>query len=225
MGGSWAFFDLDGTLTDPGLGITNSIRYAMDRAGMAPWPREALYRFIGPPLLTEFQAVFGVDAAAADGLLRDFRVYFEDRGIFENQMYDGIPVLLARLRDAGLRLGVATSKPEEFAVQILEHFGIAPYFDAVSGSGMDERTRATKAEVLARALSLAGEPARESAVLVGDRRHDVLGAKALGLGALGVLYGYGSREELLDAGADALAESVEDVGDQLLFGPLAARIL
>jgi len=218
-------FDLDGTLTDPGLGITNSIRYAMDRAGLAPWPREALYRFIGPPLLTEFQAAFGVDAAAADRLIRDFRVYFSDRGIFENQMYEGIPALLERLRAAGRRLGVATSKPEAFAVRILEHVGLDRFFDVVSGSGMDERTRATKRDVLARALALAGEPDRSRTVLVGDRRHDVEGAKALGVGSLGVLYGYGSREELTAAGADCLAETVADVGAQLLHGPIAARML
>ena len=212
----WIFFDLDGTLTDPGEGITNSIRYAMERAGMTPWPREALYRFVGPPLLTEFQEAFGVDAAAADGLLRDFRVYFTRQGIFENQMYDGIPALLALLRAAGRRLGVATSKPEAFAVQILEHFGIAGYFDVVAGSGLDERTRATKRDVLARALALAGEPDRSRAVLAGDRRHDVEGAQALGVYSLGVLYGYGSRAELTEAGADLLAETVPAVGEVLL---------
>ena len=209
-------FDLDGTLTDPGLGITNAIAYALAEAGMPVPPREALYRFIGPPLLPEFQAVYGVDEAGARALLADFRVYFSDRGIWENRVYDGVPEMLAALRDAGCRLLLATGKPEHFAVQILERFGLAPYFTAVAGSAEDERN-AAKDQVIALALSRAGAgPA--GAVMVGDRLHDVRGAHAHGIPALGVLYGYGTRAELEAAGADGLAETVADIPRLLLGG-------
>ena len=206
-------FDLDGTLTDPGLGITNSIRYAMEQRSMPPLPREQLYRFIGPPLLEEFQRVFGVSRAESEAMLAEFRVYFEKTGIWENRLYPGVPEMLARLKEHGCRLVLATSKPEVFAVQILEHFDLFPYFDAVAGSDLDE-TRTAKGEVIAYALHKAGGSG--SAIMVGDRRHDVLGARENGLDALGVLYGYGNREELERAGARYLAGQVEEIAGILL---------
>lgn len=206
-------FDLDGTLTDPGIGITNSIAYALEQRGMPVPPREQLFRFIGPPLLEEFQKVYGVTEAEARELVAQFRVYFESRGIFENRMYDGIPEMLQRLRDHGCRLVLATSKPEVFAEQVLEHFSLRQYFTAVAGSTIDEG-RTDKAEVIAYALDkleAAGRP-----LMVGDRRHDVVGAQANNIPCLGVLYGYGSRQELTEAGAVRLAETVEDVADLAL---------
>lgn len=206
-------FDLDGTLTDPGIGITNSIAYALEQRGMPVPPREQLFRFIGPPLLKEFQKVYGVTEAEARELVAQFRVYFESRGIFENRMYDGIPEMLQRLRDHGCRLVLATSKPEVFAEQVLEHFSLRQYFTAVAGSTIDEG-RTDKAEVIAYALDkleAAGRP-----LMVGDRRHDVVGAQANNIPCLGVLYGYGSRQELTEAGAVRLAETVEDVADLAL---------
>lgn len=206
-------FDLDGTLTDPGIGITNSIAYALEQRGMPVPPREQLFRFIGPPLLDEFQKVYGVTEAEARELVAQFRVYFESRGIFENRMYEGIPEMLQRLRDHGCRLVLATSKPEVFAEQVLEHFSLRQYFTAVAGSTIDEG-RTDKAEVIAYALGkleAAGRP-----LMVGDRRHDVVGAQANKIPCLGVLYGYGSRQELTEAGAVRLAETVEDVADLAL---------
>lgn len=206
-------FDLDGTLTDPGIGITNSIAYALEQSNMPVPPREQLYQFIGPPLLEEFQKVYGVTEAEARALVAQFRVYFESRGIFENRMYDGIPEMLQRLRDHGCRLVLATSKPEVFAEQVLEHFGLRSYFTAVAGSTIDEG-RTDKAEVIAYALGkldVAGRP-----LMVGDRKHDVVGARTNGIPCLGVLYGYGSRQELLGAGAVRLAEQVSDVADIIL---------
>jgi len=209
-----AFFDLDGTLTDSSEGITNSVAYALRRKGIPVPDRRELYRFIGPPLADEMMEVYCVSRDEAVEMVGWFREYFEDRGIFENRLYGGIAEMLARLRENGWRLAVATSKPEPFAEIILEHFGIRSYFGTVAGSTMDE-SRASKEAVLTYALEKAGARGEES-VMVGDRKHDMLGAKKSGIAALGVLYGYGSREELTMAGADALAESVPDVADLLI---------
>ena len=208
------FFDLDGTLTDPGVGITNSVAYALERRGIRVADKKELYCFIGPPLVDSFQQYYGFSPSDARAAVDVYREYFADRGIFENEVYPGIPSLLARLRDAGLRLAMATNKPERFAVRIAEHFGIAGFFDCIAGAAMDE-TRTQKWEVVEYALERCGAD-RDRVLMVGDREHDVLGAKRCGLSCLGVLYGYGSREELERAGACALVPTVEAVGDFIL---------
>lgn len=209
------FFDLDGTLTDPGVGITNSVAYALERYGIRVPDRQALYPFIGPPLVESFRRFYGFSPADARAAVDVYREYYADRGIFENRVYPGIPALLERLRSAGRTLVMATSKPEPFALRIAEHFGLAKHFFCIAGATMDE-TRAHKWEVIEYALSRCGAPDPARVLMVGDREHDVLGAQRCGLACLGVLYGYGSREELQRAGAVALAASVEDVGDYIL---------
>ena len=209
------FFDLDGTLTDPGLGITNAVRYALERWGIRVDDRRALYPFIGPPLVDSFMRFYGFSAADARAAVDVYREYFAEKGIFENEVYPGIPELLSRLKKAGLKLVMATSKPEPFALRIAEHFGLAKYFDCVAGAAMDE-TRTQKWEVVEYALSRCGVTDRAAVLMVGDREHDVLGAARCGIRTLGVLYGYGSREELESAGAVAVADSVEAVGDYIL---------
>lgn len=204
-------FDLDGTLTDSAPGILNAVRFALDGAGIPIPPEQDLLRFIGPPLQTEFQAAFGLDADGAMSLVRRFQVYFRKDGMFENRVYDGVPAMLDRLLASGRRAAVATSKPEPFAKTILDHFGLSRYFAAVVGSGLDEKTRATKSEVVRQALELL---APGSALLVGDRSHDVEGARANGVPCVGVLYGYGSREEL--SGAAYTAGSVAELSGLLL---------
>lgn len=205
------FFDLDGTLTDSAPGILNAVRFALEGAGMPVPPEQELMRFIGPPLTTEFQAAFGISGEEAAGLVRRFQVYFRKDGMFENRVYDGVPDMLERVLSSGLRTAVTTSKPEVFARTILDHFGLSKYFTVIVGSELDEKNRATKAEVVAQALT-ALAPAR--ALLVGDRCHDVEGAHANGIPCLGVLYGYGSREELSEA--EYIAESVEALSDVLV---------
>ena len=199
------FFDLDGTLTDSGPGITASVAYALEKLGTEPPAREALRRFIGPPLLQSFARFCGFDEAKCREAVRLYREYFTAGGMFENSVYPGIPEALAELRAAGFRLAVATSKPELFSREIVAHFGLAGCFEAVCGAAMDE-TRTEKADVLRYALDTLGVKAEES-LMVGDRAHDVLGAKALGVPCVGVLWGYGSREELTAADAAALAET------------------
>ena len=208
------FFDLDGTLTDSGPGILASVAYALEKLGVAPPEREALRPFIGPPLLWSFGHFYGFDEAKSREAVRLYREYFTAGGMFENSVYPGIPEALERLRGAGFRLAVATSKPEEFSRQIIAHFGLEGYFEAICGATMDE-SRTEKAEVIRYALETVGAAAEES-LMVGDREHDVIGAKAVGVPCLGALWGYGSREELTKAGADALAETPEQMAEWIL---------
>lgn len=211
----WILFDLDGTLTDPAQGITNSIAYALWKMGRAVPDRKELTRFIGPPLLETFRMDFGFSEDEAGTALRYFRAYFSEKGIYENRIYEGIGELLGALKMSGKMLAVATSKPEPFAVRILEHFGIADYFSCVAGSRIDE-TRTEKADVIRYALEKAGKFADRTAVMVGDRMYDILGARAAGIASVGVLYGFGTREELAAAGAPFLAADIEEVAGLLM---------
>lgn len=210
---SAVLFDLNGTLTDPGEGITNSVAYALQCRGISVPEREALYAFIGPPLSESFMRYFGFSAEEAEEAIRTYRVYFRDRGIFENRVYDGIAKLLQSLRDAGFRTVLATSKPEAFARRILAHFHLIDLFDQVTGASMDG-SLCQKGDVIAKALQDADLTPSE-AVMVGDRRYDIDGAHQNGMRAIGVLYGYGSREELTEAGADDLASDVVSLGSIL----------
>ena len=178
-------FDLDGTLTDPAEGITNALMHAQRRLGMAVSPREALYVFIGPPLIETFMSEWGLTRAEADQALLYYREHFSVKGLFENVPYPGIGACLGSLKAAGLRLFVATSKPEPLSLRILEHFDLLPYFEAVAGSTMDEQ-RTKKGEVIAYALDTYHLDPSET-VMVGDRKHDVLGAAENGLPCIGVL--------------------------------------
>lgn len=202
-------FDLDGTITDPALGITNSVFYALREMGIPCPAREELFSFIGPPLKWSFAHMFGMDEAATDEAVRLYRIYYADTGIFEAEVYPGLPQALEELKTAGLRLAVATAKPEPFAVRVMAHYGVADYFDTVSGASMDER-KTEKAEVIREALRRMDlTPA--GGVMVGDREYDALGAKAVGLPCIGALWGYGSREELTAAGVSAFAEKPGDI--------------
>ena len=203
-------FDLDGTLTDSGLGITNSVKYALGREGIEVKDRSELFRFIGPPLVDSFQMFYGFSAEKALEITHIYREYYSTKGIFENEVYDGIEELLKKLHEAGKRILVATSKPEPFARKILDHFSLSQYFEYIAGSNMDE-TRSTKAEVIDYALESCNITDLSEAVMVGDREHDVIGAKKIGMKSIGVLFGYGDREELEKAGADYIAETPEDI--------------
>ncbi len=209
------FFDLDGTLTDPGLGITNSVLHALSYYGIREDDRSKLNAFIGPPLADSFEKFYGFSHERALEAIGHFREYFENTGIFENALYHGVPEMLSALKEKGATLVLATSKPELFAERILEHFGILSYFDFVCGATMDEKERSTKDEVLSYALEKSGSDPGKS-VMVGDRKYDIISARSFGLATVGVLYGYGSREELSHAGAQVLCESVEQCKEVLL---------
>ncbi len=204
----YVLFDLDGTLTDPSEGITNSIIYAAHKLGIEINDRSELFDFIGPPLIPMFKKCFGLNDEEAKAALTYYREYFAQKGVYENKIYDGIEELLLKLTGQGTIVLLATSKPEEFALQILEHFGIAKYFSAVCGNTLTE-ARPTKSEVIAYVISLFPEICRENALMVGDRHHDVDGATENGLDTIGVLYGYGSREEL--SGAKYITDNVNSL--------------
>ena len=209
------FFDLDGTLTDPGLGITNAVMYSLEKYGLPVPPREKLYKFIGPPLTWSYQTYFGFSEEQSVEAVKFYREHYAVIGLFENEVYPGVPEMLEKLRGAGKTLCIATSKPEKFAVQILEHFGLAGLFHHICGADFEGK-RGGKHEVIEYAIGRCGNPDRNDIVMVGDREHDILGGKKSGLATVGVLYGYGDRAEHEAAGADAIAETVEQLEKLLL---------
>ena len=207
---SCLLFDLDGTLTDPGLGITNSVMYALQKFGITVENRASLYPFIGPPLRESFERYYGFSPEQSAQALAFYREYFRDRGLYENEVYDGVAPLLGELKAQGKTLFVATSKPETFAVEILRHFRLDGYFDFIAGATMDE-SRNKKGDVIRYALAQGAVSDPATAVMIGDREQDVRGAQECGLDSIGVLYGYGSREELTAAGATYLAATPQDL--------------
>ena len=210
------FFDLDGTLTDPKPGITGSIQYALHKLGRPVPSQDELAWCIGPPLRGSFVTLLGGEDHA-DRAVELYRERFSDIGLFENSVYSGIEPVLATLGRSGFRTFVATSKPHVFAQRIIDHFGLSRYFERVFGSELDG-TRVHKADLLTYALARTGvDPARS--LMIGDRSHDVLGAKANGIAAIGVTYGYGSREELIAAGARHLCDSPQAIPDAILAAP------
>ncbi len=204
------FFDLDGTLTDSSLGITNSVIYALRKFGIEETDRKKLYSFIGPPLTVSFEKFCGFSKEQTAKAVEYYREYYRDRGIYENRVYDGMEEVLKELKNRGMSLVVATSKPEPFARQIIDHFHLARYFDYVAGMELNGG-RGTKEEVIRYGLAACNITDKSRVLMVGDREHDVIGAKAAGIDCLGVLYGFGTREELIKAGADYLAETVEEI--------------
>ena len=210
MGYRYYLFDLDGTLTDPGIGITNSVMYALEKYGIHIEDRTELFSFIGPPLGESFRRQFGFSEEQAQKAVEYYREYFRPKGIFENSVYEGIPELLKKLRENHIAVALATSKPYEFAVRILEHFELKQYFDYIGGATMDGRI-SKKADVIARLLDESGDADRAEVLMIGDRAQDVEGARANGLHSAGVLWGYGSAEELQGAGADYLAAKPEEL--------------
>ncbi len=208
-------FDLDGTLTDPVLGITNSVAFALQRFGIEVEDRTTLHPFIGPPLIDSFMKYFGFTYDQAHDAVEYYREYFSDRGIFENRVYDGIPAMLTTLHEAGATLLVASSKPEVYVRRILDHFDLSHHFLFIGGSELDHR-RLDKHEVIEYVFESAGIIDRSTAIMVGDRSHDVLGGQRSGLPAVGVTFGYGSREELTKAGAAYVVDTVEELTNTLL---------
>mgnify|MGYP002799276096 FL=1 len=209
------FFDLDGTLTDPKEGITNSVAYALASFGIHEDP-DRLTPFIGPPLIDSFMEFYHFDLPTAQKAVEIYREYFSQKGIFENKVFSGTQPLLAQLKAAGKTVCLATSKPEVFARQILEHFHIDGYFDQIVGSCLDG-TRTKKGEVIEEVFARLGEkgPDKAMCVMMGDRLHDIHGAQENDLDSIGVTFGYGSQEELTQAGATHIAHSFEELAQIL----------
>ena len=203
-------FDLDGTLTDSQYGIINSLVYALKKFDIEVDDREQLKKFLGPPLHESFAEFYGFSEEKALMGVDYYREYFAHKGIFENELYDGVDELLDKIKASGRKIVLATSKPEEYAVRILEHFNIAKYFDVMAGATMDG-ARSKKADVIEYALKKANVQNFDEVLMIGDRKNDILGSKKFGIDSVGVLYGYGNLEELNDAGATYIAETVQDI--------------
>lgn len=208
-------FDLDGTLVDSGIGVTNSVAYAMKKFGITPPPRNELFKFIGPPLVQSFKEFCGFDDEKTTLAIKYYREYYSEKGILECTMYDGVLELLESLKQKGYKLALATSKPEIYATRVVENKGIMPYLDYLGAATTDEKTRATKEAVIEYTLSMCDEKDRQKILMVGDRHFDINGAKAYGLDSVGVTFGYGDRQELLEAGANYIVDSMQEL-DSLL---------
>lgn len=209
-------FDLDGTITESELGITKSVQIGLQRVGIIETNLTSLKTFIGPPLHVSFQKYYGISGEDYKKALDGFHEYYRTKGIFECEIYLGIEILLKKLRAKGKHLFVATSKPETEAKRVLEYFGLTKYFDFIGGSDGDlGTTRSTKALVIQYVLEKNGLK-KSDCIMIGDRSHDIIGAKEVGLSSVGVLYGYGDRVELYEAGADYICEDVQELEHLLM---------
>lgn len=207
--------DLDGTITNPKEGITKSIQYALRAMNIFVEDLDSLTKHIGPPLREGFMEYYGFSRDEAEEATAEYRKYYAEKGIYQNKLYNGMESLLTKLKQAGKYLIVATSKPEEYAVKILQSFHLEHYFDDICGATFDS-SRADKEAVIRYALEKNAITDLDRTVMVGDRKYDILGAKAVGIASIGVLYGFGSRKELEEAGADYIAATVEELYDIII---------
>ena len=206
----YILFDLDGTITDSGEGITKSVQYALKSFDISVDNLEDLNKFIGPPLKDSFKKYYNFDDEKAELGLKKYREYYADKGIFENNLYDGIVELLDTLVKNNKKIILATSKPEVYAKQILKYFKIDKYFNFVAGSDFEE-TRVKKGDVIKYALDKAKISDLSKVIMIGDREHDIIGAKENNIKSIGVLYGYGDVVELTQARADYIANSTSEL--------------
>lgn len=202
-------WDLDGTLTDPKVGITSSVQYALAKFGIHVDDRDTLTPFIGPPLKESFQRFYAMNDEDAVRAVAYYREYFGTKGLYENEVYAGIEDILSHIQAQGCINIVVTSKPTLYAKKILQHFALSDHFERVIGSNMD-LTMTDKGELIAYAL-LQFPYAPSECVMIGDREHDIIGAKKNGVDSIGVMWGYGTRDELEKVHADAVATSIKDL--------------
>lgn len=217
MNYQYIFFDLDGTITESAPGIMASVRYSLEKMGYPSDDLDKIRKFIGPPLKESYMRFYGMTEEQANQAILCYREYYADKGIFENSVYDGMTDSLQLLKSAGKHLVMATSKPEDYAKLIAEHFGFAKYFEVICGATMDEKL-VEKADIIAYAMETLGlgDDKKNQILMVGDRRHDIHGAKVNGLKSMGVLFGYGDLAELQGAGADYIVELPSEVGTAIL---------
>ena len=210
----YLLFDLDGTLTDPKEGITNSVAYALEKYGITVKDHDELIPFIGPPLYDSFERFYGFSHEKAIEAVEFYREYFRPYGMFENYVYPGIPEMLAKFKAAGFKMAVASSKPEVFVKKITEKFGLDVFFEEQIGSELDG-SRIEKVDVIKDALKRLGSKPGE-ALMIGDKSHDVSGAKAAGVKAAGVCWGYALEGELEASKPDFTAKSIKDLQEYVL---------
>ena len=211
----YILFDLDGTITDPMLGITKSVKYALNKFDIEVENLDDLCKFIGPPLKDSFMNFYGFNEEDALKAITFYREYFSVTGLYENVVYENFEDILIALKEQNKSLIIATSKPTVFAEKILEHFNLKKYFDFIAGSNLDN-TRTKKADVISYALEQQGLTETSEMIMIGDREHDIIGAKTLGIESIGVLHGYGSYEELSNSGANYIVKDVKELKSLLM---------
>lgn len=205
---TYILFDMDGTLIDSAPGILSAVRYAQEALSLPTLPEEKLLGFLGPPLKTAFMDIYGLQEAKAEEGTKAFRVYYGETGLFQCKLYDGVRQLLGDLQTAGKKLYIATSKPTVYARQIAEQQGIEAFFTDIVGSNLDN-TRSRKADVIRDIVSGLPEDSASACVMIGDKAQDIVGAKANGMDAIGVRYGFGTEEELRSERPAAIVADVE----------------
>ena len=211
----YLLFDLDGTLTNPKEGITKSVQYALRHFGIEVADPDTLTPYIGPPLIPSFMEFHGLTQEQALEALQVYRKRFESVGLFENEVLDGVPEMLCSLKQKGRYVAVASSKPEAYVRRILEHFDLLQFFDEVVGASRDEKLSAKK-DIIGEALRRMGKsPGDQDVLMVGDRMHDVEGAKLCGLDSLGVYTGFAPEGELEEAGATYVFHTIKEMADFL----------
>ena len=208
-------FDLDGTLSDSKMGITKSVQYALKKMDIEEPTLDKLECFIGPPLHVSFAEYYNFNEENTQRAIEYYRERFKKKGMFENELYPDIPLLLKSLKELHYTLVVATSKPTVFSEQILQYFNIDQYFDLVVGSNLDG-TRTAKTEIIQYILNRYNEHSLDEFIMIGDRKHDIIGANNTGIDSIGVLYGFGSFKELIDSNPTHIVNSVEEIKDILL---------
>ena len=212
---SHILFDLDGTITEPFEGITNSVKYALEKFGIKVKDTNELRPFIGPPLFESFRNFYGMSMEESVKAVEYYREYYVPTGIYECYVYPGIEEMLKKLHESPCKVILATSKPEPMAIRVLEHFGLDKYFDHICGASLDE-SRTKKELVVAYALESAGVTVKSRAIMIGDRKFDVEGASANGISTIGVTYGHGGRKELEKSGAIMTFDDASSLTDYLL---------
>lgn len=206
----YILFDLDGTITESALGIANSVAYSLEKFQINVENKAELKKFVGPPLHGSYEKFYGFSSEKADLAVKYYREYYTVKGMFENEIYEGVPEMLSELKALGKTLIIATSKPEIYAKKILEYFNLDVYFDYICGATFDS-SRTDKSLVIKYALETAGINDKSEVIMIGDREHDIIGAKDNGLKSIGVLYGYGDFDELNNAGSDYIVKNAKEI--------------
>ena len=208
------FFDLDGTISDPKIGITQAVQYALQSFGIHIDNTDDLCKFIGPPLWNSFKDFYGFNEAQTKKAVEKYREYYTTQGLYENTLYDGMDAMLKKLKDQGKTLIIATSKPTVTAQRVLEYFNLRQYFTFVSGSELNGE-RSDKKEIIQYAIEKNSIKNLSDCIMVGDRKHDIIGANGAGIDSIGVLYGYGNFDELTEAGAKFIVKNIAELSKLL----------
>lgn len=208
---NYVIFDFDGTVADTGEGILKSLQYSFEQMGRKVPDMSDLKRFIGPPVYYSYTHFYGVSEDEVEAYIRKYRERYKEKGIYECRVYDGMKELLCELKSRGVKLGIASSKPEHLIYSVADYLGVTDMFDVIVGVKSDNSRHSTKKDIILEAVEKLGATEKEKVLMVGDRCFDIDGAAAAGVKSCGALWGYGDKEEFLEHNADMIAEKPLDV--------------